>query len=588
MSSYSTYTGGASSFDRSGRFERERSEYPNTAKEEQNRSGKHAVKKQRSKQDTWKGIFVVTQFWVICFASVAFLAVATASLAKLSDRQILETKDRVPQLHTWFKVAICFRPFMTDTYLKTLFEAKFNKNFEEHIKSLNISDEEKNPFFEDFYLDNTLEPKLYQSYFRHVHPWKDVSPNVLWEAQKYILQVAFAEFLIDGIPMGKPKLDVNVGMTENDMKIYAWLPSPQKTNATGDQPPLVGELILSPIYLGCAIFTLNKEMAKKQVFFSVKFRPAFSMVTTGKAVDLGHVIVSRYKAADVFVLNKDEPFTEISTIKQNAKFSVDAFSRERLLVKKSMFIRQRSKKRNCEVSETNSEMACRKHCVYKGLLDEINCTLPWMERFREEPQLLAQFASLPKCSDLDPTMMLEASTAQEAFMSNIKIRQKLKVQSCLQNCLESCHSSRVRILSLGSKSIGTNYGISLTISPIVDVVKEHFNYNFTNMVSELCASVSFLLGLSAIAIYDWLVAFGVWLAVRLGLRKPDEAEAEGAKEDATVAETTAEQGADPAAAAAGPAAQTTETGDSADGVQKRRVSVQLPGETTGNAAGSAV
>ena len=40
-----------------------------------------------------------------------------------------------------------------------------------------------------------------------------------------------------------------------------------------------------------------------------------------------------------------------------------------------------------------------------------------------------------------------------------------------------------------------------------------------NMVAELSASVSFLLGLSAIAIYDWLFAFGQWVAGRLGVHR---------------------------------------------------------------------
>ena len=39
------------------------------------------------------------------------------------------------------------------------------------------------------------------------------------------------------------------------------------------------------------------------------------------------------------------------------------------------------------------------------------------------------------------------------------------------------------------------------------------------MVAELSASISFLLGLSAIAIYDWLIAFGLWVAARLRMNR---------------------------------------------------------------------
>ena len=83
------------------------------------------------------------------------------------------------------------------------------------------------------------------------------------------------------------------------------------------------------------------------------------------------------------------------------------------------------------------------------------------------------------------------------------------------------------MLSLGSKSIGSNYGISLTISPEFDRVTETFDYSVLNMVAELSASVSFLLGLSAIAIYDWLIAFSLWVATRLGWRGGQPKDAEG-------------------------------------------------------------
>ena len=147
----------------------------------------------------------------------------------------------------------------------------------------------------------------------------------------------------------------------------------------------------------------------------------------------------------------------------------------------------------------------------------------------------------------------------------------------LRVCLPTPSVPQVRILSLGSKSIGNNYGVTLTVSPTIDVVREHFSYSITNMVSELCASVSFLLGLSAIAIYDWLVAFGVWLAVRLGLHVPQEEGKGGATAAAAgSAGKTAGQMADPTAAAAAP---TTGDGEGQKSVNKRRVSVQLPGES---------
>ncbi|XP_037076587.1 uncharacterized protein LOC119097655 [Pollicipes pollicipes] len=91
------------------------------------------------------------------------------------------------------------------------------------------------------------------------------------------------------------------------------------------------------------------------------------------------------------------------------------------------------------------------------------------------------------------------------------------VADCLDSCPPHCSTVKVSILSLGSKMIDSDYGISLTISPEVDSITEELDYVLLNLVAELSASISFLFGLSAIAIYDWLVAFCVWSAIKLGL-----------------------------------------------------------------------
>ena len=284
-----------------------------------------------------------------------------------------------------------------------------------------------------------------------MHPWKDLSLNVLSEYQQFTIERAFEEFLLNTVDMGIEKKDIVLNNTKEGGEViseqYSVLPPPQNGNTTENQPPMVGEYFLSPIYLGCLSTTLNKEMANKQMDISIKFRPKSEFKRNGKGAQ--HTSVDRFDAADIFVFNKNESFTEISTIKRNAKFSVMATSRERLLVTSSMFIRQKSTKRKCEESETNSELTCRKNCVYRGLLDEIKCTLPWMERLREDPEVPDKFASLPKCADLGPSMMLETTVIQETFMSNAKIMHNQKVQKCFQGCVESCKSSMVGIPTHG-------------------------------------------------------------------------------------------------------------------------------------------
>ena len=135
---------------------------------------------------------------------------------------------------------------------------------------------------------------------------------------------------------------------------------------------------------------------------------------------------------------------------------------------------------------------------------------------------------------------------------------------------------QVRILSLGSKSIGSNYGVTLTVSPDIDMVKEHFSYNFANVVSELCASVSFLLGLSAIAIYDWLVALGVWVSAKIGLHQPGREQGGPSTPASRPSQTAPLSSLPPARSTGSPSGPGPSQSGGLAGERKRRVSLVVP------------
>ena len=437
-----------SSILRTGRFDENSHLYGQNKEQEEDKDKQGEEEENRSKSDTWLGIYVVTQFWVICLAVFAFLVVAYASATKLSDRLTLETKDQVSQSHTWFKLAICLRPFMTADLLRMMYMTQLGVRFGEHVNSLDISNEEKAFFERAFFFDSKLDPNLYEYYFMHVHPWKYVSPHILWEFQNNTIRRAFEEFRVNGIAAGTAIRQNTFGLTIGDRASfdkYTILPLPNTVNASEGQPLMYGEYMLSPMYMGCLSITVTQEMAEKQMEISVKFRPKLHFFLPGRdnASSFTKGTITQFESADVFVFDKDDPFTEIPTIKKHAKFSVMATSRERLLITNSKYIRQRSSRRDCEMTEIDAEVICRQHCEYRELLNEINCTLPWMERIRQHPQLAARYDSLPKCSDLDGDRFMEASKVEEDYLCNIKIMDKEEVQECLQSCTESCKSSQV-------------------------------------------------------------------------------------------------------------------------------------------------
>ena len=77
-------------------------------------------------------------------------------------------------------------------------------------------------------MDNTLEPEVYQNYFRNVHPWKDLSLNVLSEYQQFTIERAFEEFLLNTVDMGIEKQDIVLNDTKEGGEVileqYSVLP----------------------------------------------------------------------------------------------------------------------------------------------------------------------------------------------------------------------------------------------------------------------------------------------------------------------------------------------------------------------------
>ncbi|KAF0306029.1 hypothetical protein FJT64_022410 [Amphibalanus amphitrite] len=467
-----------------------------------------------------KKISYVTQFIVISFALSAFCIAVYYSISKLLRRQILEGKESQPTEKAWFKFAICLRPFMTSSLLKELYFINVRTNFEDYLKT----EEQRHEWAGEFMLDDTLRKTEFEDYFRTVHPWNDARMPVsaLWKHQINTTLEAFQEFKVNKKGLKPTASRRSTDALDDTGHVYTVLEPEPGPDAAPDEdgPALYGHYSPSPLYAGCLNITVNRKMARRQMEIRVKFGNTRKNFIEPRQSDWepfeGPDKVDMFLAADLFVYHASEVFTELPVVKRMAKFSIQANSLERLLVKGASYTKARSGELECMGDSEYSQINCRYWCIMRGLLAETPCALPWMADILNKPWMAARKKELKICDT--SREFLKALQLQHLYLG--EGNRTGHVRKCLDvHCKDPCTTYKVQLLSLGSKSIGSNYGISLTISPEFDRVTESFDYIVMNMVAELSAAISFLLGLSAIAIYDWFFAFGQWVAGRLGVHR---------------------------------------------------------------------
>ncbi|XP_037085606.1 uncharacterized protein LOC119106115 [Pollicipes pollicipes] len=472
-----------------------------------------------------KKISYVSQFLVVAIAVTAFCSIAYLSIRNLTSSHILQSKKIIPRNDAWFKLAICVRPFIQKEILSELYRLKIGMTLDDYVKSLRPP----SAWNSTQWLDVTLRPLGYKLYFQEVHPWNKINVSDVWSYQNDSFRKAFHEFKVNDVRITSKMGDMDTledydnwhySGTSDDIE-YAVLTTEKSLNSTRADYALLGEYSLGPLYGGCLNITVNETMSKRQMQLDVRFNSDVYSKYKSQTSNYGQqrVKTNLFGEADLFVYDTGDFFTEIPIIQKFSKFSIRSNTLERLWVTGSSHQREATKAKHCVNTTDYSQTNCRKWCIMRKLLKSLECILPWMRDVIQKPWMEKDYGKLPVCPDQES--FTKTWEIQQLYLTSTGAKMPRPVQKCMESCPDHCLSFKVSLLSLGSKSVGSNYGISLTISPEVESVREHREYTFENMVAELSASISFLLGLSAIAIYDWLVAFGVWSAIRLGLYEDD-------------------------------------------------------------------
>ena len=398
-------------------------------------------------QSVCKKISYVTQFLVISFALSAFCIAVYYSISKLLSRQMLEGKESQLMEKAWFKFAICLRPFMTSSLLKETYFMNVRSHFEDYLKTEKLRHEWEG----DFMLDDTLRKTEYEDYFRSVHPWSDARMpiSVLWKQQMNTTLEAFQEFKVNKKGLKPTATRRSKDSLEDDDHVYTVLepqPSPNlKLNEEG--APLYGYYSLSPLYAGCLNISVNRKMARRQMEISVKFGNTRKDLNKPRPTDHDtyHAKgkVEMFLAADLFVYHTSEDFTELPVVKRLAKFSIQANSLERLLVKGVSYTKAKSRNVECIDDRGYSQTNCRFWCIMRAFLHETPCALPWMENILSKPWMAARKKELRTCEN--SRQFLTALKLQHMYLGEANASKEAR--TCLDvHCKDPCTTYKVRIL----------------------------------------------------------------------------------------------------------------------------------------------
>ena len=405
----------------------------------------HEPRRALISQSLCRHISYVTQFLVTSLALSAFCVAVYYSVSKLLSRQILEGKESQLIDKAWFKFAICLRPFMTSSLLRETYFMNVRSHFYDYLKT----EELRHEWTGDFMLDDTLRKTEYEDYFRSVHPWNDarMPVSVLWKRQMNTTLEAFQEFKVNKKGLKPTGTRRSADSVEEDDRVYTVLeplPGPS-TKLNGQGPALYGYYAMSPLYAGCLNITVNRKMAKRQMELRVKFgntrKHFIKRRPTDREVYHAKNKVEMFLAADLFVFHESEVFTELPVIKRLAKFSIQANSLERLLVKGASYTKATSGEAECNNESGYSQINCRYWCIIRAFLVETPCVLPWMEDLLNRPWMAAWKKELKACEN--SKNFLKALYLQHLYLGDSNATKE--VRACLDvHCKDPCTTYKVR------------------------------------------------------------------------------------------------------------------------------------------------
>ncbi|KAF0300370.1 hypothetical protein FJT64_027124 [Amphibalanus amphitrite] len=179
-----------------------------------------------------------------------------------------------------------------------------------------------------------------------------------------------------------------------------------------------------------------------------------------------------------------------------------------------------------DYGEEESQVTCIESCLYEKMTSEnktegddtpsegkMRCRVPWIDRLKRRSNLHA--VDLPLCH-----------TKQELKSTIETIRTVFdltEASNCTKRCPRHCDQLTITPRLAGSAHTPQNGSartarhprLEVLISDELLVFGEAQQYDFGKMVAEMLGNLSFLVGVSLVALYDWLIGLALWMFGKL-------------------------------------------------------------------------
>ena len=252
---------------------------------------------------------------------------------------------------------------------------------------------------------------------------------------------------------------------------------------------------------------------------------------------------------DVYVYPKGHEF-EFPLIEDRVPFRIDMREWQRLQISARKLVRQNRPNFNCIDQEslgdnkTYSYNLCLTWCLRRTLLNHIKCTTPEIDRyiFNISQAIGTYMETPPKKREvfrssvyfnkdsawpwMKEYLYLKPCDTAQSFLETFQVFEKVFYprgdkfamnSSCGTECPRECIEYDVLISPEGPELHPPTeglHGVTIAHSARVEEVREKWKYTISQLLIDLSGVMSFLLGLSLIAIHEWCFVLTKWLVQR--------------------------------------------------------------------------
>ncbi|KAK9887937.1 hypothetical protein WA026_000237 [Henosepilachna vigintioctopunctata] len=237
----------------------------------------------------------------------------------------------------------------------------------------------------------------------------------------------------------------------------------------------------------CYTFQTNESATKLTIDGGIFFYFDFDNInTTHLLPDLKHSAEGLY----IFIHDAMEVIADLKYQKKTYSQSISLEAGELLYAALDIKVFHTVDRSNdhCESNENYSQSKCIRNCLHNKIMEEFNCSLPWLKGDK----------IYPRCNN---------SEVIDDITSTINNKRTEYISTC--NCPVSCHLYFYcqKIVKRKPYDVRKRSLLSLYYdSSIVTVVQEAVSYNWYSLIADLGGSLGLFLGLSVIGFIEIIEA----------------------------------------------------------------------------------